>query len=152
MLRSSQNVEDRMHFQGVVTNAADLDRAIDFYSQVFGFTVLSREQQLAVLGVSGQDRSQAIVLRSLGSSPLGGAGHIGLRSFIMEAESAGQLAKIASELESRRLLVARREHREWTAAVGRDPDGVTIVVTWHPGGTSEDGWKVLDDFLYGIGE
>ena len=141
-----------MNFHGVVINVAELDRSIDFYRQVLGFTLLSQEEQLAVVGASGNDRSQAIVLRAFGSSPLSGAGHIGLRSFIVEAESADQLERFASELESRKLLVSRREHSEWTAVVGRDPDGVAIVVTWHPAGTTDDGWKVLDDFLYGIGE
>jgi catechol 2,3-dioxygenase-like lactoylglutathione lyase family enzyme len=141
-----------MKFHGVVNNVADLDRSIAFYTQVLGFTTLAREEQLAVVGVSGDDRSQAIVLRALGTSPLGGAGHIGLRSFILEADSADQLERISGELESRKLLVGRREHSEWTAVVGRDPEGVTVVVTWHPGGTTEDGWKVLDDFLYGVGE
>ena len=141
-----------MNFNGVVINVSDLDRSIAFYRQVLGFTLLSQEEQLAVVGASGGDRSQAIVLRALGSSPLGGAGHIGLRAFILEAESADQMERIAGELESRRLLVTRREHSEWTAVVGRDPEGVTVVVTWHPGGSTEDGWKVLDDFVYGIGE
>ena len=141
-----------MNFNGVVINVSDLDRSIAFYRQVLGFTLLSQEEQLAVVGASGGDRSQAIVLRALGSSPLGGAGHIGLRAFLLEAESADQMDRIAGELESRRLLVTRREHSEWTAVVGRDPEGVTVVVTWHPGGTTEDGWKVLDDFVYGIGE
>jgi len=141
-----------MNFLGVVMNVADLDRSVDFYRQVFGFAVLSQQEQLAVVGVPGEDRSEAIVVRALGSSPLGGAGHIGLRSFILEADSASQLEAIASALDSRRLLVGRREHSEWTAVVGHDPDGVTVVVTWRPGGSTEDGWKVLDDFLYGIGE
>jgi catechol 2,3-dioxygenase-like lactoylglutathione lyase family enzyme len=141
-----------MNFQGVVMNVADLDRSIDFYRQVLGFALLSQEEQLAAVGASGTDRSQAIVLRAFGSSPLVGAGHIGLRSFILAAESPDQLERIASELESRRLLITRREHSEWTAVVGRDPDGVAIVLTWHPGGATDDGWKVLDDFLYGIGE
>ncbi len=70
----------------------------------------------------------------------------------MEADSAEGLERIASELDSRKLLVGRREHSEWTAVVGHDPDGVTVVLTWHPGGTTESGWIVLDDFLYGIGE
>src|SRR6202161_2664773 len=74
----------RMNFHGVVMNVADLDRSIDFYRQVLGFALLSREDQLAVVGASGSDRSQAIVLRAFGSSPLVGAGHIGLRSFIVE--------------------------------------------------------------------
>jgi catechol-2,3-dioxygenase len=141
-----------MNFHGVVINVADLDGSVAFYRQVLGFTVLSREEQLAVVGVSGGDRSQAIVLRAFGTSPLSGAGHIGLRSFILEADSADQLELIERELESRKLLVGRRNHSEWTAVVGRDPEGVAVVVTWHPGGTTEDGWKVLDDFLYGIGE
>jgi catechol-2,3-dioxygenase len=141
-----------MNFQGVVNNVADLDRSITFYTEVFEFTVLARQEQLAVVGVSGDDRSQAMVLRAFGSSPLGGGGHIGLRSFILEAESADQLERISSGLESRKLLVGRREHSEWTAVVGRDPEGVAVVVTWHRGGTTEDGWKVLDDFLYEVGE
>jgi catechol-2,3-dioxygenase len=142
-----------MHFQGVVINVADLERSVDFYRQVFHFSVLSRQEQLAVVGVSGKDRSQAIVLRALGTSPLDGAGHIGLRSFVLEAESAVQLDGVARELESRRLLVGRHEHPEWIAVVGHDPEGVAVVLTWHPEGiTTEDGWKVLDDFLYGIGE
>ena len=141
-----------MNFHGVVINVADLDRSIAFYRQVLGFTLLSQEEQLAVVGVSGGDRSQAVVLRAFGTSPPSGAGHIGLRSFILEADSADRLEAIERELESRKLLVSRREHAEWTAVVGRDPEGVAVVVTWHPGGTTEDGWKVLDDFLYGIGE
>jgi lactoylglutathione lyase len=141
-----------MNFLGVVMNVADLDRSIDFYRQVLGFTLVSQEVQLAVVGVSSSDTSQAIVLRAFGSSPLVGAGHVGLRSFILAAESADQLDRFESELESRRLLITRREHTEWTAVVGRDPDGVAVVVTWQPGGATQDGWKVLDDFLYGIGE
>jgi catechol-2,3-dioxygenase len=152
LVGDTHGLEDRMNFHGVVINVSDLDRSIAFYRQVLGFTLLSREEQLAVVGASGSDRSQAIVLRAFGNSPLAGAGHIGLRAFTLEADSPDQLQRIESELESRKLLVTRREHSEWTAVVGRDPEGVTVVVTWHPGRTTEDGWKVLDDFLYGIGE
>ena len=73
---------------------------------------------------------------------------------MLEVESDDQLERIASDLDSRRLLVSRRDHSEWTAVVGRDPDGVAVVVAWHPGGgrITEDSWRTLDDFLYGIGE
>ena len=143
-----------MNFQGVMMNVADLDRSIDFYHEVLGFTLLSREEQLAAVSAPGSDRAQVIVLRALGSSPLGGARHIGLRAFVLEIESADQLERIASDLDSRKLLISRRDHSEWTAVVGRDPDGVAIVVAWHPGGgrIPEDSWRALDDFLYGIGE
>jgi len=50
--------------------------------------------------------------------------------------------------------VSRREHSEWTAVIGRDPDRAAVVVAWHPGGWAniEDSWRTLDNLLYGIGE
>jgi catechol-2,3-dioxygenase len=143
-----------MNFMAVVMNVADLNRSIDFYRDVLGFSVLSQEEQLAAVSAPGNDHSQIIVLRAFGSSPIGGARHIGLRAFILEADSADHLEQIASELDSRKFLVTRRDHKEWTAVVGRDPDGVSVVVAADPAGgrLGDDGWKTLDDFLYGIGE
>jgi catechol 2,3-dioxygenase len=143
-----------MNFQGVVMNVADLDRSIEFYREVLDFTLLSQKEQLAAMSASGTDRTQVIVLRAFGSGPRGGARHSGLRAFVLEVESADQLDRIASELDSRRLLVGRRDHTEWRALVGRDPDGVAIVVARHLGEglITAHQWKTLDDFLYGIGE
>ena len=143
-----------MNFQGVVMNVADLNRSIDFYRDVLEFSLLSQKDQLAVVSAPGSDRTQVVVFRALGSTVVGGAGHSGLRAFILEVESGDKLERIASELDSRRLLINRRDHSEWTAVVGRDPDGVAIVVAVHPGGgrIPEDGWRTLDDFLYGVGE
>lgn len=143
-----------MNFQGVVMNVADLNRSIDFYREVLDFTLLSQKEQLAAVSAPGSDRTQVIVLRALGRGLVGGAGRIGLQAFVLEVESDDQLEKIASELDSQRALVSRRDHSDWTAVVGRDPDGVAVVVAWHPGAgrITEDGWRALDDFLYGIGE
>ncbi len=143
-----------MNFQAVVMNVADLNQSIDFYREVLGFTILSREDELATVRASGSDRNQVIVLRAIGSGPRMGARHIGLRALVLEADSADQLERIASEFDSRGVLATRRDHSEWTAVVGRDPDWVTVVVAWHPSGgsTTEEGWRVPDDFLYGIGE
>jgi catechol 2,3-dioxygenase len=132
----------------------DLNRSIDFYRDVLGFKLLSREEQLAAVSAPGNDHPQVIVLRALGSSPGGGARHVGVRAFVLEVDSDDQLEQIAKDLDSRRLLVGRRDHSEWTAVVGRDPDGVAVVVARHPDGgrITEDSWRTLDDFLYGIGE
>jgi hypothetical protein len=72
----------------------------------------------------------------------------------LEVDSTDQLERIASDLDSRRLLVSRRDHSEWIAVAGRDPDGVAVVLAAHPDGgrITADGWRTLDDFLYGIGE
>src|SRR5271169_288011 len=143
-----------MNFMAVVMNVADLNRSIDFYREVLDFTVMSQEEQLAAVSAPGSDHSHVIVLRAFGSSPIGGARHIGLRAFILEVESPDRLEQIASELDSRKLLVGRRDHTEWTAVVARDPDGVSVVVAADSAGgrLGDDGWKTLDDFLYGIGE
>jgi catechol 2,3-dioxygenase len=143
-----------VNFQGVVINVGDLNRSIDFYREVLGFRVLSQQEQLAAMGAPGSDHPQVIVLREFGSSPLGGARHVGLRAFMLEVDSPDQLERIASDLNSRKLLVNRRDHTEWIGVLGRDPDRVAVVVACHPGGgrISEVGWRTLDDFLYGIGE
>ena len=143
-----------MNFQGVVLNVSDLNRSIDFYREALGFKLLSQKEQLAAVSAPGSSQPQVIVLRGFGNSPARGARHIGLRAFILEVETTDELERIASELDSRKLLVSRRNHAEWIAVAGRDPDGVAIVVASHPGGggITEDGWGTLDDFLYGIGE
>ena len=93
------------------------------------------------MSAPGSGRSQVIVLREFGSSPVGGARHIGLRAFVLEVDSTDQLERIASDLDSRRLLVSRRDHNQWTAVVGRDPDQVAVVVACVSGGITGDSWK-----------
>ena len=56
-----------MNFQGVVMNVADLNRSIDFYREVLGFTVRSQEEQLAAMNAPGSDLPQVIVLRGSGA-------------------------------------------------------------------------------------
>jgi catechol-2,3-dioxygenase len=143
-----------MNFQGVIVNVADLNRSLDFYREVLNFTVLSRNEQLATVSAQESDRPQVIVLRAFGSSRVGGARHIGLRAFVLEVDSIDHLERIASTLDSRGLLISRRDHSEWTAVVGRDPDGVAVVVACvpGPGPITENSWTTLDDLLYGIGE
>ena len=143
-----------MNFQSVVMNVWNLERSIDFYREVLDFKLLSQKEQLAAVSAPGSDHPQVLVLRAFGRSPIGGARHIGLRAFILEVESPDHLEQIASELDSRKLLVTRRDHKEWTAVVARDPDGVSVVLAADPAGgrLGDDGWKTLDDFLYGIGE
>jgi catechol 2,3-dioxygenase-like lactoylglutathione lyase family enzyme len=143
-----------MNFQGVVVNVADLNRSIDFYREVFDFTVLTQNEQLATVAAPGSDQPQVIVLRAFGSGRVGGARTTGVRAFILEADSAAQQEQIATALDSRGLLVSRRSQSEWTAVVGRDPDGVAVVVAnaAGEGRLSEANWRTLDDLLYGLGE
>jgi catechol-2,3-dioxygenase len=143
-----------MRFEGVVMNVTDLDRSIDFYRQVLGFTLLTQNDQLATLNAPGNDDPQVIVLRAFGTGRLVGARHSGLRAFVLEVESIDDLKRMADELDTRGQLISRRDQGEWSAVVGRDPDGVAIVMaTVLDGGRITEGhWATLDDLLYGIGE
>jgi catechol 2,3-dioxygenase len=143
-----------MNFQGVVMNVADLNRSIDFYREVLAFTLLSQNEQMATVCAPGNEQPQVIVLRAFGSGRIEGARHTGLRAFVLEVESTDHLERIARELDSRGVLVSRRDQTEWTAVVGRDPDGVAVVVASVVGlgQITEKSWTTLDDLLYGIGE
>jgi catechol-2,3-dioxygenase len=149
-----RDLEYLMRFEGVVINVTDLDRSIDFYRQVLGFTLLTQNEQLATLSAPGSDDPQVLVLRAFGTGRLGGARHTGLRAFVLEIESTEDLERIATELDSRGLLVSRRDQGEWTAVVGRDLDGVAVVMASVVGGgrITMGHWTTLDDLLYGIGE
>jgi catechol-2,3-dioxygenase len=142
-----------MHYQGVVMNVSDLNRSIDFYREVLAFTVLSQNEQLATVSAPDSDQPQVIVLRAFGSGRMGGARTPGVRAFILEVDSTDQQEQIARDLDSRGLLVSRRSQTDWTAIVGRDPDGVGVVVVSAPGGRiSEASWRTFDELIYGIGE
>jgi catechol 2,3-dioxygenase-like lactoylglutathione lyase family enzyme len=144
-----------MNFQSVVVNVADLDRSIEFYRDVLGFTLLTRKDQLAAVYAEGNDRSQVIVFRCLGpTGHVGGARHVGIRALILEVDVLDELERIAVELQKRDALVSRHGGDTWTAAFGRDPDRIAVVagcsLTGDP--IPIEAWAALDESLYGLGE
>jgi catechol-2,3-dioxygenase len=144
-----------MNFQGVVVNVSDLDQSIEFYCEVYGFTLLSRNDQLAAISAPGTDRPQVVVLRALGGSGRVGARHIGMRAVVLEVESADALEQIEQALDKKGCLVGRiTDHATWTAVVGHDPDRIAIVTGAGLGREpiTLDNWAALDESLYGLGE
>jgi len=152
-----QRSEQGMNFQSVVMNIEDLDRSIDFYDEVFGFTLLARKDQLAAVYAPGSDRAQVIVFRSVATSAARrvGAGHVGIRALVMEADTVDELERVAAALEKRGCLVARHgDDHKWTSVFGRDPDQIALVVgSSLTGGPIElEAWSALHDALYALGE
>ncbi|HTU36863.1 MAG TPA: VOC family protein [Acidimicrobiales bacterium] len=143
-----------MNFQAVVLNVSDLDKSIDFYHDVFGFTELSRGDQLAAIGIPGSERTQVLVLRTLGTTGyVGGAHHIGMRAFVLEMDSLDRLNQVSAALDRRKSSVTRRETKAWVAVVGHDPDRIAVVASCSVGESpiTYDDWD-LDELLYGLGE
>ncbi len=144
-----------MHFLSVVINVADLERSIDFYRDVFGFTVLSRKDQLAAVYAAGSERPQVIVLRALGTTGrVGGARHIGMRALVLEVDSIAELDRIAASLSDKGSFEGRHAGDTWTGVYGRDPDHIAVVTctSLTPGPLPLESWAELDESLYGLGE
>jgi catechol 2,3-dioxygenase-like lactoylglutathione lyase family enzyme len=145
-----------MHFQSVVINVSDLDRSIEFYGDVFGFTLLSRRDQLAAISAGGSERPQVIILRAFGTSGrTGGARHIGIRALSLEVDSITELEAITEALEQRQSLGRRlTDDATWKAVVGYDPDRITVIAgtAMGTGPITDESWAALDESLYGLGE
>ena len=147
-----------MNFQGVVLNVSDLDRSIDFYREVYAFTLLARKDQLAVIYAPGNDSPQVIVLRSVGTTSAHrviGAGHVGIRAVVLEVDNVGELERITAALDQQGCLVARHgDDATWAAVFGRDPDHNAVIAgtSLTDGPITLDAWADLNDTLYSAGE
>lgn len=145
-----------MNFQSVVMNVSSLDRSIEFYRDVFGFTVLSRRDQLAAISAPRSERPQVIVLRAFGTSGRGaGARHVGIRVLVLEVDSLTELEEIEQALSRRESLFRKlTDDATWRAVVGYDPDRITVVAgsALGTGPISLEGWAALHESLYGLGE
>lgn len=146
-----------MNFQSVVMNVQDCDRSIDFYRDVFGFTLLSRKDQLAAVYAPENDRAQVIVFRSIATSAARrvGGGHVGIRALVIEVDTLDELERIAANLDKRGGLIARHgDDATWTSVFGRDPDQIALVVgsSLTSGPIEPQAWSALHDALYALGE
>jgi catechol 2,3-dioxygenase-like lactoylglutathione lyase family enzyme len=144
-----------MFFHSVVMNVADLDRSVDFYREIFGFSLVARRDQIAAMSAPDSERPQVIILRALETSGrVGGARQIGMRALLLEVNSIDALEKISKALDQRGCLVGKREGADWTAVVGHDPDRIAVVAnaSLGPGPITVEGWKALDEVLYSLGE
>lgn len=146
-----------MNFQSVVMNVEDLDRSIAFYREVFAFSLLSKNDQLAAMSAPESERAQVLVIRSVVSSSARrvGAGHVGIRAFVMEVDALEELDRITAALDERGGLVARHgDDATWKAAYGRDPDQIALVVgtSLTSGPIEVEAWTALHDMLYALGE
>jgi catechol 2,3-dioxygenase-like lactoylglutathione lyase family enzyme len=144
-----------MNFMSVVLNVSNLDRSIEFYRDVFGFTLLSRMDRIAAVSAADSERSQVLVLRTPGTTGhVGGAHHIGARAFMLEVDSVDQLERIRQALDGTGGLVGKRDTRDWSAVVGHDPDRIAVVAgcSLRADPIRDDDWTNLDELLYGLGE
>jgi len=110
----------------------DLERAVDFYSRVFGFEEIAREGGLmAFLRAKGSDNHHDLGLMAVGSdAPRPPRGSTGLYHLAWEVPTIEDLARAAEALSGERALGGASDHGATKSLYGRDPDGNEFEIMW----------------------
>jgi CBS domain-containing protein len=111
----------------VVLSVSDLTRSLDFYQPLLSYSVVSRDDDAALL--AGPDGSQ-LYLRSLGRRP-GPAGEgAGLDRAVWTAGSPDDLDRCMALLIEGDAFTSRDSSDGVDVLEGRDPDGLPVLITY----------------------
>ena len=103
---------------------AQLERAIAFYRDIFGFKVIAREGQMAFLRASRSENHHDLGLLEVGDrAPRPARGSIGLYHLAWELSSITELASAREELIKVDALTGESDHGATKSVYGTDPDG-----------------------------
>ena len=111
----------------VVMFVHDLDRSVNFYSEVLGLHVADRSTTAALL--IGAKRSQ-LILRAMGpgaAHPLGG---VGVQYVVWTAASPAGLDRSERALKTHSAHERTRSSAGVTVVEGRDPDDVPVLIAY----------------------
>jgi catechol-2,3-dioxygenase len=130
----------------------DTTRAVEFYTDVFGFKVDTEIPGRAAF-LSAQDtlNDHDLGLFAIGADAPGPQqGHVGLYHLAWEVGTLGELAEIAAKLTERGSLVGATDHLVSKSLYAKDPDGNEFEVMWRvpredwPGAEEPDRLRPLD--------
>jgi catechol-2,3-dioxygenase len=112
----------------------DVQRSVDFYSRVLGFsTVMSLGTQAAFLQAAGSNNDHDLGLFGVGEqaadSPAG-RGAVGLYHLAWEVDTLNELQRIAAALQNEGSLSGATDHGTTKALYGKDPDDIEFEVSW----------------------
>ena len=114
----------------------DVQRSVDFYTQVLGFRVVSDMAALqgaAFLQASGSSNDHDLGLFEIGAAAgPSGAGRqtVGLYHLAWEVDTLAELEQMATRLSEAGALVGASDHSTTKALYGADPDGIEFEVSW----------------------
>jgi catechol-2,3-dioxygenase len=142
----------KVTMQSLILSVVDLDRSREFFTEVFGFPLITQRKDVAVLEVNEQGRSQVLVLRGNPRAAHPGRGTIGARVIGFEVASAEELRQIEERLKERHAYVSRIRRSSSETIFGADPDHFAIAISAGLGGepiqTAE--WSNPDEVIEAI--
>ena len=111
----------------VVMFVHDLDRSVNFYTEILGLEVADRSPTAALL--SNAEGAQ-LVLRAMGPGADRALGSVGVQYVVWTAAGKQDLERCERVLRERAAHRETRSHGAVTVVEGRDPDDIVLMVTY----------------------
>jgi catechol 2,3-dioxygenase-like lactoylglutathione lyase family enzyme len=110
----------------VVIFVHNLDKSVDFYTDVLGLEVADHSTTAALLSNAAGTQ---LVLREMGQGASRPLGAVGVQYVVWSVASREDLDRCAQALRGRAAYRETRSQDGVTAVEGRDPDDLMLVVT-----------------------
>jgi catechol-2,3-dioxygenase len=122
----------------------DIERSVDFYTDVLGFDVAHlMPGRAAFLRARDTLNDHDLGLFTVGADAPGPQqGRVGLYHLAWEVGTLGELAEIAAKLQPRGALVGATDHRVSKSLYAKDPDGNEFETMWR---VPREDWPTGDD-------
>jgi catechol 2,3-dioxygenase-like lactoylglutathione lyase family enzyme len=140
--------------QSLILTVGDLERSIEFYTDIFDFPLVTQRQQVAILQINQAYRSQVLVLRESQGARRPGGGTIGVKVLGFEVALPEELDQIEKRLGERSANVRRLRRDSYETVIGADPDNYAISIsassTGRPSQMAE--WLDPDEIIEAIAQ
>jgi catechol 2,3-dioxygenase-like lactoylglutathione lyase family enzyme len=111
----------------VIMFVHDLDRSVEFYSDVLALEATDRSPTAALLSSPG---GAGLILRAIGQAAPHPLGSIGVQYVVWTAAGEEDLARCERALAGRGAHHGTRSNDGLTVVEGRDPDDMVLMVTY----------------------
>ena len=119
---------DATHVGGVSLQVSDLDRSLEYYTDVIGFRVLERDAAHATLGAHGDATPLVELHERKGARHAARSGRLGLYHFAILLPDRASLGRFVTHLARIGAPAGASDHLVSEALYLRDPDGLGIEV------------------------
>ncbi|MBO0817871.1 MAG: VOC family protein [Actinobacteria bacterium] len=128
----------------VVMFVQDLDRSVNFYTDVLVLEVADRSATAALLGNVG---GANLILRAMGRQAPHPLGSVGVQYVVWTAAGEEDLTRAERALGARGAHRETRSHGGVTLVEGRDPDGIVVMICYP--GSDQRPLRELPARIYG---
>ncbi len=119
---------DETHVGAVTLQVSEVQRSVEYYSNVLGMSVLDRRDNVVRLGIAATGQQLAVLREKRGIEPAPRTGRFGLYHFAVLLPDRPSLGRFAAHLYSLGVRPGMADHAVSEALYLTDPDGLGIEV------------------------